>query len=266
MACLRRQRSWGCRSVAMVLAGCAAGQVLMPDGTVARPLSEAQMEAMHDRLDSDADGRASLDEFLNLWSKTRQSIAKKAAPDLIAKMDKDKDGKLSLDDVFADEVFAGMDPEKKAVQDHMFHEGQKFMTADTNKDKFLDASEVTNFFFPDTHSGVQEHMADRVLQRHDGDGDGVLSEAEFLKGHKKRTTADFHALDKDDDGQLDKKELKALESGKHEVEQAMSHLIDTADEDGDGHLSKKELTKAREAVATLAAHGHLSSWAKHHEL
>jgi len=236
------------------------------DGRIARPLEEGQLHAVHDKLDKNSDGKASLAEVMGFWKDTRAGIAKKVAPGIIKKMDRDGDGVVSLDDILKDEVFTKMDPESEVVQDHMFLEGKKFMAADANKDKVLDESEIHHFFFPELHDGVQEHMAERMMQLRDKNKDGYLSEEEFVNEKQNRTWNDFNDLDKNQDDKLEQEELKAWESGHHHTEQAMTKLIETVDEDGDGHISKAELSKSREAIAATDAHFHLAEWAKHHEL
>merc|ERR1711956_210878 len=151
-------------------------------------------------------GKASLDEVMHFWTLTRHSIAKKAAPDLIEKMDLDKDGKVSLDDIFGDEIFQNADPDDKVLEQQLYHEGQKFMLADVNNDHHLDETEVSSFFFPDTHDGIQEQMASRLLELEDLDKDGQLSESEFIN-EKKESGEDFRQLDADKDGTLTKAEL-----------------------------------------------------------
>eukprot|EP00928_Gymnodinium_smaydae_P081011 TRINITY_DN64597_c0_g1_i1.p1 TRINITY_DN64597_c0_g1~~TRINITY_DN64597_c0_g1_i1.p1 ORF type:complete len:260 (+),score=45.65 TRINITY_DN64597_c0_g1_i1:68-847(+) len=243
-----------------------AGDVLLPDGKTAKPLTSEQITAMHGRFDKDNDGRASLDEVMQFWSHTRHSMASNAASDLMTQMDLDKDGKISLDDILGDEVFSKMDPESKVVQDHMFTEGKKFMAADKNNDHALDVSEVSGFFFPDTHDGVQEAMASRLVELNDVNEDGELSEAEFVDEKRGRTKHDFKDLDVDRSGRLSRVELKSWESGKHHTMKAVKKLIEVTDQDGDSHMSKSEFEEAREAVATLDAHKHLTSWVRHHEL
>jgi len=248
------------------LTACFAGDVLLPDGGMVTPLSVEQMSAMHGHLDRDADGKASLDEVMHFWTLTRRSMAKKAAPDLIEKMDLDKDGKVSLDDIFGDEIFQKADPDSKALEQQLYHEGQKFMLADENNDHYLDETEVSSFFFPDSHDGIQEQMASRLLELEDLDNDGQLSKSEFMNENSDRSLEDFRELDADKSGRLDKAELVAWESGKHHATKMMRGLIAMADQNGDSHISKSELEDAREAVAATPVHEHLEQWASHHEL
>lgn len=227
------------------------------------PLSKGQMASVHTLLDSDADGKASVSEFMQFWFDTRTSVGSKNAASILKDMDSNKDGKLTLDDILNDKVWDKYEPGSKSLADQKASETKKFKAVDADGDGSLNEVELVGFFYPDTHDGVAELQAERLIEKVDADGDGNLTVAE---ASSLMTAAELAELDSDGNGNLNLEELIPFETGRFKWNQALQKLFDTADKDGDHHLSHDELEGARQEMVGTPAHGHFVRWAEHHEL
>jgi len=189
-------------------------------------------------------------------------------------MDLDKDGRLSIEELYKD-MDQWSEVEDKEEDERKELEGQKFRAADVNQDGVLDESEMPHLFYPETHPKVLELTAAASLRIKDLDKDGQLTieefwEAEAFEGEEMAISdeerTDFAKLDLDGNGKLSLDELKAWESGVFHTEEAMRGLFEIADEDRDSHLTASELDKARERIAATDAQYHLMEWAEQSEL
>ena len=93
-----------------------------------------------------------------------------------------------------------------------FSDMDKLKTADSNNDGTLSHEEIENFVM----KRMIERQADRMERRLDVNGDGKVTLDEVQKQKEK----EFAALDRNDDGKLDRKELRAAHyagphKGKH---------------------------------------------------
>jgi len=235
------------------------------------------MRAMHEKIDKNKDGKASLVEVLAYSDEMRKRIAVKDIHTILDEMDSDKDGKLSLDELLKDmeQWGEGDEQDKNEALARKELETAKFKVADSNQDGLLDPEELPALFYPETHDGVLELTVKSTLKQKDADGDGFLTPKEFWEGDavdgedlaiSEEETADFMKLDKDGNGKLDLEEMKLWESGKFHTEEAMKKLFDIADKDSDMHVTAAELDAAREQIAGSDAQYHLMEWAEHFEL
>ena len=64
----------------------------------------------------------------------------------------------------------------------------------------------------DGHSGDKEHKGSGMFEKHDVDGDGFISQSEFMKAHEEK----FNKKDVDGDGKISKDEMKAAHAEKRE--------------------------------------------------
>ncbi len=60
-------------------------------------------------------------------------------------------------------------------------ETQKFYAADSDGDKLLNTEELVSLFYPATNDGVLRLAASGTLKQRDRDGDGKLTDREFLE-------------------------------------------------------------------------------------
>ncbi|CAK0792881.1 unnamed protein product [Prorocentrum cordatum] len=199
-------------------------------------LSTEQMHGIHQKIDANGDGKASMDEVLAFSDSVRRQIAAGDIPTVLEEIDVNRDGRVSLDEFLEDIGTSDDDDdpreaERKAAQKEA--ESAKFLVADTDKDGLLGTEELQSLFFPETHGGVLSVVARHALQERDRDGDGLLSLQEFWDGDSleedellvSRTEQEaFRKLDADSSGKLDVKELEAWESGRFHVEEAVKSL------------------------------------------
>jgi len=241
-------------------------------------LTPQQLRGIHERMDKDKNGKASLTEVLNYAAEMRKIIAAKDIAVVLEEMDADKDGRLSLDELLKDmgKWSDGIDEEeKKESVKRADIEKEKFKVADTDKDGFLSVEELPSLFYPETHDGVLEVTAKHTLAQKDKDGDGQLSPKEFWEGEvvdgedaaiSDEEKEDFRRLDADGNGFLSSEELKEWESGMFHTKDAMRKIFDIADKDNDMHLSADEIEAARDMIAGTDAQFHFMEWAEHSEL
>ncbi len=134
---------------------------------------------------------------------------------LFKRMDKDGDGKISR------EEWRG--PERL------------FKYLDKNQDGVITLEEI---------HGVKDRPGRKEKKGHhlDKDGDGKVSQKEFLQAHE----ALFKRLDKNQDGKLDREELRALRKFHHmrkkmKFKKKVDHFFRRMDKNGDGVISKDEV-------------------------
>jgi len=254
-------------------------------------LSKEHMLGLHQKMDTDGNGKVSVQELEAFAKASHDSILKKEIAavfdDIDGKVDGNKDGKISLEELLEANV-PGLDPEhaehesaeeKAEREKSRALEKEKFQHADLNKDKFLSREELTAVFYPEENQKILELVAGVSLKDKDKDGDGKLSFAELFpedpddmdesdivqrKEREAVNKEEFEKLDIDKDGHINLKEFLQWESGAFHVERDMAQLMDVADENDDKHISRDELDKAREPISNSPAASHLMSWAEHY--
>ncbi|CAE7768498.1 RCN3 [Symbiodinium sp. CCMP2592] len=240
-------------------------------------MTKEQLRALHAKFDQNGDGKVSLSEVLEFAKHMSKAIAGKDVSAILDEIDTDKDGKLSLQEHLNDlhsQADGGDEEELKELERRKAIETEKFLAADEDKDQALNAKEVASLFYPETNPAVLDVVVRDTMKMKDADGDGVLTPKEFWEFGEEdledqlseEEVSDFKKLDKDGNGVLNLEELKAWESGVFHTEAAMVRLLQIADKDGDMMATADELENAREELASSDAQYHLIEWAEHHEL
>lgn len=154
------------------------------DGIDQDALTSEQIRAMHAKIDGDKDGKVSMSEIIQFSQVMRRTIAKKDIHTIIDEMDGDKDGKLSLEELLKDMEQWGEEGEedKAEAAKRKELETAKFRAADTDGNSLLDADELPSLFYPETHDGVLEMTAAATMKNKDLDGNGQLTPKEFWEG------------------------------------------------------------------------------------
>mmetsp|Transcript_12094 Transcript_12094/g.31042 ORF Transcript_12094/g.31042 Transcript_12094/m.31042 type:complete len:292 (-) Transcript_12094:207-1082(-) len=146
-------------------------------------VSPQQIRSMHGKMDKNTDGKASIDEVLAFSNEMRKIIARKDIRSILDGMDINKDGKVDLDE-FLKDMGSLYDEEagaedKKEMARRKALETQKFKLADRSGDGMLDVEELPALFYPETHEGVLEFVTLDVMKSKDLNGDGKLTAKEF---------------------------------------------------------------------------------------
>jgi len=231
-------------------------------------LSAEQLRVLHGKMDTNSDGKVSMDEIMAFSDEIRKVTSGKDVGSILTELDRDKDGKISLEELMKD-LEAYPDDDKVSQEQRVEVERAKFQAADKNGDGILDATETVSFIFPETDAKVLDVATRGALKQKDLDHDGKLSPKEFWVIEEEISPeehTDFKQLDTDGDGALSVEELKHWESGRFHTKEAMMKIFELADKNGDSHISAEELHHSREALAGSDAHYHFSEWAEHHEL
>merc|ERR1711972_568892 len=166
-----------------------------------------QIRALYAKIDADSDGRITMPEIIVFSQIMRKTIAKKDIQSVLDEMDSDKDGKLSLEELLKDmDQWGGESESDKAKSiERKDLESAKFKAADQDGNGFLDAEELPSLFYP-THEAVLELTAAATMKAKDKDGNGELSPKEFWEGDavdgedvavSEEEQADFNKLDTD---------------------------------------------------------------------
>eukprot|EP00931_Biecheleriopsis_adriatica_P090275 TRINITY_DN64290_c0_g1_i1.p1 TRINITY_DN64290_c0_g1~~TRINITY_DN64290_c0_g1_i1.p1 ORF type:complete len:355 (-),score=99.61 TRINITY_DN64290_c0_g1_i1:128-1192(-) len=234
-----------------------------PPPRPAQELTKAQVHFLFPKIDKNQDGKMTLDELQAFSEHTAKQTVSKGFR-MPKGLDKDKDGAFSLEELQANlEKEAKMEREEKVSEEQIAKdatlEKEKFALADANKDSKLTGDEILAFFHPDMDHELSLLEVRAIVEDDDADKDGKLSQKEYPGPGR-----DFKAIDTDKDGFVSAVELQAWKSGLQEFKSVMQKLMTIADKDGDG-LTLSELLAARGAIKKTRANGIMRSWARTHE-
>lgn len=241
------------------------------DDSSPEQLSPDRLRGLHQQIDKDQNGKASLFELLDYSANIRKTIASKEGFNIFESIDINGDRMVSMEEALEVVDDSVMDEqEKKEAAMHVEVEIRKFQAADNNGDNLLNIDELPSMLFPEINDAVLAVAAQHRMTQLDQDHDGKLHPREFwqaisedfTKGEKE----DFARFDQDGDGYLNLEEVKMWEAGVFESKQMMNNLLDIADKDGDMHISADELVQARELIVGSPAHYHLVELVEHTEL
>lgn len=171
----------------------------------------------------------------------------------------------------------------------MRDETELFQAADSNGDGFVDRSEISGLAAPATNEKVLNVTTKQSMEDADSDGNGKLSLVEFESSYSRLADPQFERtfqsedandddyssaepgklfskLDRNADGSIDLNELRALESGRIEVEKRVDSFMSSIDVDGNNHINSAELTNGRHAVLDGDLKEYLVAWAKRRKI
>lgn len=175
-------------------------------------LTKHQISELHSKMDKDKDGFLSMPEIADFAHFMRGvSADKENTSEAIEFYDTNKDGKVQLAEVADD------------FEDPVYKEDftVRFKAADRNEDGILDAEEVKFFTHPELHDEVLYLVSQGIMKRLDKDGNGHLSALEFLEREEAP------------EGEEEQHQEEILES----MPEEFHHL----DKDEDGFLNATEL-------------------------
>jgi len=171
-----------------------------------------KMTKLHKKMDIDRDGKLSHNEVIEYHKLTLKDMAAQRTALTLEHSDSNKDGKLSYTEFMAS---FSEDSEEEAKE----LEKIKFEAADLNKDGSLDESEIGHMEGSSPH--VIEALASASIKRNDQDGDGKL---DFWEWSEQDSLGE----------EWEQARLQGLDV-------AMKSVFAELDVDGDGKLTAEEL-------------------------
>lgn len=214
-------------------------------------LTSEQASGLHKKIDADGNGKVSIMEAIDYANTMRRSVAQLELDEIVQNQDKNKDGKLTLEEFMGDPAQVEEKRQKEIASE--------FKNLDSNADGFVDADELTSLYHHHVNDEVEHKLTQVALKEKDEDNDGTISLREFyahlqMEGEpevdiEEEDKAVFEQLDTDKSGTLSLEELKAWESGSFQAQEAVRKLFEHADKDHDGHITLDELDGAREDIA-----------------
>ncbi|XP_050442732.1 calumenin-like [Adelges cooleyi] len=129
--------------------------------------------------DVDGDGLLTKDEFVSFLHPEESDHTKDiVVNETIEDMDKDKDGKISIDE-YIEDLFPGV--EKNEEPSFVISEKEQFKTyRDKDGDGFLDIGEVKDWILPENFDHAEAESR-HLIYESDSDADGKLTKNEILE-------------------------------------------------------------------------------------
>jgi len=231
-------------------------------------LEGERLRALHAKIDSNGNGHVSRDELVEFHADVeRRKVEAAPYPE---SMDLDKDGLISREEWEKENTLWHFGPEGTPnAAAHRRLEMRKFEVADADGDGKLGPAEFRTME-SSAHEGMALARAEHRIERHDKNGDGLITMAEFSRWTpeseiSKQEEAMFKGLDRDGSGALSKEELLALDSGRYHLEEHIKALFRHADANSDGLIASHELAGA-DINDTADVYHELKDWLRHHEL
>eukprot|EP00746_Dinoflagellata_sp_MGD_P122255 gnl/MRDRNA2_/MRDRNA2_57188_c0_seq1.p1 gnl/MRDRNA2_/MRDRNA2_57188_c0~~gnl/MRDRNA2_/MRDRNA2_57188_c0_seq1.p1 ORF type:complete len:318 (+),score=114.86 gnl/MRDRNA2_/MRDRNA2_57188_c0_seq1:131-1084(+) len=155
-------------------------------------ISKDDLLKLHNQWDHDGDGKVSMKDVLKFANKVHVDMAKKNVNENMKVWDKSQDGRLTWQEaVDAFDTNEHDDDEQIEEQERVAREAQgkeklqeRFRGADVDGDGELSGDELSHFFHPEMHEHSLKKLAEETLKKRDKDGNGKLTEMEFLNLHE----------------------------------------------------------------------------------
>lgn len=235
------------------------------EGNLEIEKSKKLLGLLFEKIDTSGNGQIDKSE-LNAWLETHfQNTDREEAKPEFEKLDTNEDGYVSFDEYVTNTYGYSLDELNKMREDpstdaHAFLESideaqVKFVSADENNDDLLELLEFTAFQNPYYHPRMISHTIKDTVRFMDKDGDGKLSENEYISEDMMigegvdEELKRFKEIDKNSDGFIDRDEL-----GLHLQKQLKDHsttevenLILQTDLNNDGVLTKAEVTERHDS-------------------
>lgn len=214
--------------------------------------------SIFDKIDTDKDGKASHKE-MEYWIKKveRRSSVHRTITAWKEQFPKQKNKVYMTFREFEQLTYG----RKRSKKEPMYKtDMRRWKMADADGDGNLDIHEMTDYNNPQESVKLSNLIAMETLEELDLNGDGHISEEEYLKdfglsiskgGTEKNPDSEMLKAEKlhfskerdlNGDGKLDSKEIKAwILPGDQTVKHEVDHLLKDADEDKDGSFTKEEM-------------------------
>lgn len=235
--------------------------------TLERALRTEELSAMHRILDSDSNGLASLDEGLAYVRSHRKAVSAIGVSQILNNMDSDKDGRLSIQEFLDDLVHWKLEDDDKEEMKEAVE--SRFISYDADQDGLLDAEELPIFYawlldFRKADKNGDEALTRKEFRKAAAKSKGKSHPQDGASGKQSSEDREvFGGLDTNGDKRLSVEEYWAFKSGTFAAEQALRTLFRIADADQDEQLSVGELTESRQKMGGSSAYYHLRDWARH---
>jgi len=245
----------------------AAWPLVSKTQTLERALRTEELSAMHRILDSDRDGLVSLDEGLVYARTHRKAVSAVGVSQILTNMDSDKDGRLSIQEFVDDLVHWKLEEDAKEEMKESVE--STFSAYDADQDGLLDAEELPIFYAWLLDFRKADKNGDGALSLKEFRKAAAKSTSQSpgqSKASGKQSSEDkevFGGLDANGDKRLSVEEYWAFKSGTFAAEQALRTLFRIADADQDERLSTEELAEARQKMGGSSAYYHMRDWARH---
>jgi len=218
--------------------------------------------------DRNKDNRLDAEELLRLAEEVRERRRRKMTKEKMRKWDKDKNGKVSQQELIKKELAAAklldnkveylriMKEDERGINDeYAEYLKLKFEAAKGGKSGELDMDELHVYVHPEIEAKVLEIEVGMQFRNADEDQDGRVSLKEFLVEARRgededefsseAASTDFTTHDMDTSKSLDRAEFAEYLKGQVLLKKHVNIAMEAGDEDGDGLIHFEELMGSR---------------------
>eukprot|EP00933_Yihiella_yeosuensis_P013030 TRINITY_DN1226_c0_g1_i1.p1 TRINITY_DN1226_c0_g1~~TRINITY_DN1226_c0_g1_i1.p1 ORF type:complete len:290 (-),score=65.84 TRINITY_DN1226_c0_g1_i1:234-1103(-) len=229
---------------------------------------EEDLRALHKDIDSDGDGKASLDEFRQFAVQQFMSNSRREFDQQQKGNESYEEKSLGMHIIDFKDLLKDQNTSAEEIRKYVEFIRAKLRAADANGNKWIETEEYYHYRYHTTDA-VLTVVANNKFKESDKNSDGFLDYEEFdelnvkdmsiwlemedaqqraeIKKSKLRVRdcqKSFALLDGNGDGKLDDSEFKPYSSQHHSHEVQSAILLDRADTNHDAHLDADELVKS----------------------